>query len=128
MKFDNAIQIALDQVINQRLKKSTKWISQVSNIDEYVCINAINSGTLWSKYLLGHNNNLCCLKLCERLQSGVSGGFTLYCTFWTSVTYFYILWMLLFYVMTTLIFNSSENWVDWFSLKSSLISNYVKTI
>lgn len=128
MKFDNAIQIALDQVINQRLKKSTKWISQVSNIDEYVCINAINSGKLWSKYLLGHNNNLCGLKLCERLQSGVSGGFTLYCTFWTSVTYFYILWMLLFYVMTTLTFNSSENWVDWFSLKSSLISNYVKTI
>ena len=128
MKFDNAMQIALDQVINQRLKKSTKWISQVSNIDEYVCINAINSGRLWSKYLLGHNNNLCCLKLCERLQSDVSGSFTLYRTFWTSVIYFYILWMLLFYVMATLTFNSSENWVDWFSLKSSLISNYVKTI
>ena len=43
IKFDIAVQITLEHILAQRSKQSTTWNVQVSNINEYVCINATNS-------------------------------------------------------------------------------------
>ena len=36
--------MTLVHVLNQRLNQSTKWAAQVSNINEFVCINAAKPG------------------------------------------------------------------------------------
>ena len=44
IKFDIVIYITLQHVLARRSKKSIKQTAQVSNINEYVCMNAAKPG------------------------------------------------------------------------------------
>ena len=60
----------------QKSKQSTTL--QVSNVNEYVCVIAVKPRKPSKKSQMKHNNNVCCLKFCKRVQSGTNDSFMLY--------------------------------------------------